>query len=213
MGIVAVARVILLSVAVLVPAHDLVYLAAYGPDRHAAALSATGHGSYWTAVAVAAFLGLAGVGAAALHRSRSLRDRLATLGHVNVQPLAAPQLVRHVAWTWLAVMALSVATFAVQENVEHLAGHGHLPALGVLTGGEYQWALPIFGALALAVATAGSVTVARLRALTEAVARALHSVARPTRQLAWPWVREPGSARGVRSTPDLGRAPPALLHI
>jgi hypothetical protein len=205
------ARFGLLALAVWVPAHDLVYLAAYGVNGHRHSLEASGHGAYWLAIGLAALLGLTALATVIAQRSDALRRRLGELGGVSVRPVAPRRLVRRGARLWLLLLAACLAVFVVQENLEHLTQHaGHLPGLGVLYAGEYAATLPIFAALALAAAAIGSLAIERLRALAEAVARA-ERVPRPMRE-----ARRPSSVGGVRprevrSTPDLGRAPPPLL--
>lgn len=206
-------RIGLLVVAVLVPAHDLVYLAAYGFARRHEALVASGHGAYWTAIAIGTLLGIGALAAVAAHRSRRLRRRLAELGGLHVDPIPAAALVGRIATLWLLLLATSLVVFVVQENFEHARQHpGHLPGLTALYAPDYQWALPIFAALSLAAAAIGSLTLARLHALADAVARAeglkLTSAAEP---IGTPTFELAGTRR-IRSTPDLGRAPPLPLH-
>jgi hypothetical protein len=66
---------------------------------------------------------------------------------------------------WLPILALTLAAFTVQENVEHLVGHGHLIGLGALAGPEYPLALPVIAMVTLLVAAAGALVRWRIAAL------------------------------------------------
>jgi hypothetical protein len=201
----------LLALAVLVPAHDLVYLAAHGA-RQPDALADTGHSAYWSAIAISALLAAAALAALSLHRSRSLRSRLASLGGLRVDRLPTRVLVGQTLRLWVVLLGVTLTVFAVQENIEHISDHaGHLPGLGVLYAAENAWVLPIFGALSLAAALVGTITLARLRALAVAVARAIAALRHRAKEIVRPPARMPCAARPLRSTPDLGRAPPQVL--
>jgi hypothetical protein len=205
----ALGRFALLVAAVLAPAHDLVYLAAYGP-RAQRILDTAGHGPAWFAVAVACLLGGGALAAITLHRSRILRRRLRSLGGPALDSLPLPQLAARIWRLWVPLLLVSLAVFAVQENLEHLNHHGHLPGTAVLHGVGYEWALPIFVALTFAAAVVGSVALARVAALAAAVAQASTDrlgTARPS----WPIPSDAWRTRQLRSAPDLGRAPPLLL--
>lgn len=205
----ALGRFAVLIAAVLVAAHDLVYLAAYGP-RAQRILEAAGHGPAWVAVAVGALLGAGALAAITLHRSRVLRRRLTSLGGPALDPLPMPQLVRRIGRLWLPLLAVSLGVFAIQENLEHLQHHGHLPGTAVLWSVGYEWALPIFAALTFGAAAIGTVAVSRIAALAAAVAKAFAARRRVTRP-SWPIASDAWRTRQLRSAPDLGRAPPLLL--
>lgn len=109
---------------------------------------------------------------------------------------------------WWAASATLVSAFGVQESLETLFAHGHLPALSDLLGGG-GWA-----AIALAIAVGGLIALL-LRGAAGVVRRAL-SAARCSRRrgsigLAVP--REPVlRMRGcVLARRLAGRGPPALL--
>jgi hypothetical protein len=205
----ALGRFGVLVAAVLVAAHDLVYLAAYGP-RAQRILEEAGHGPTWVAVGVGALLGAAALAALTLHRSRMLRQRLIALGGPALAPLPVPQLVVRIGRLWMPLLAVSLVAFAVQENLEHLQHHGHVPGAAVLWSVGYEWALPIFAALTFAAAAVGSVALARIAALALAVARASRAIRRMMRP-SWPITSDTWRTRQLRSVPDLGRAPPPLL--
>jgi hypothetical protein len=206
-----IARFALLTAAVWVAAHDLVYLAAHGVGGYRPALQASGHGGYWVAMGVAAVLGAGALATLALQRSHALARRLVQLGGLRVRPSSSARLVARIARLWLLLLVASLAIFIAQENLEHLTQHaGHVPGLEVLYGTEYHATLPIFAALALAAATIGSLAIERLRALAEAVARA-ERAPWPERRPRRPAPPDAPRVRDQRSAPDLGRAPPPLL--
>ena len=53
----------------------------------------------------------------------------------------------------MALVALAI--FLLQENLEHLTQHGHLPLLEPLLSGQYAAVLPVFFGLGLLLAAAG----------------------------------------------------------
>jgi hypothetical protein len=200
-------RFVVLAMAVLVPAHDLVFLAAFGGHVHAHTLEATGHGAYWLAIWIATALAVAATAVVVLHRSQRLRRELGRLGGIHVPASRPGRLAASVARLGVALFATSIVAFVIQENLEHYGLHAHVPGLDVLFVGEYQWTIPVFASLALAAAVAGSFTVERLAALIRAV-QAAARLARPTRRTPRPPLRadRPNRARGA--IPHLGRAPP-----
>lgn len=213
-------RLPLLVVAVWLPAHDLVYLAGHGIDELSHALSAGGHDPHWAWVVLAGG-GAIGVRLAATGwRWLGLRRRLDRLGGVVALPGLAPLSVRwparaEVMHLWLRLVALGLAAFVLQENLERDAAHAahaaHLPLLGLLVEDAYLAAGPVFGLVGLLVATVASAVALQIAALERAV------------RLAERWRRaDPGGDRpfaparravfGRRAnslaTPDMGRAPP-----
>jgi hypothetical protein len=106
-----------------------------------------------------------------------------------------------------------VATgFLVQENVEHLIGHGHAPGLGVLMGPEYPLALPVIGLItaiaALVTAALGQVTGSLLAAIADAVRR---SLGRAPRRIMRPPLRLRSIAGSPLARAAAGRAPPRMV--
>jgi hypothetical protein len=202
------ARFGVLVAAVLVAGHDSLYLAAYGLRDYRHALASSGHGVPWTGICLAALLTVGAVAVVAIQRSHRLNRRLRQLGAPPVQTVPAGQLASRIAGLWLPLLVIALTLFAVQENVEHFTNHkGHLPLLEVLYAGEYQWAIPIFALVALAVAVVGTVATAHLRALTDAIERWLDGFA-PRAGLRFTL----SARRGFRQThigqPYRGRAPP-----
>lgn len=202
---------IVLALAVLLVAHQLVYLATYGWRGIERALASAGHDAYWLAIGSAVSLALlVGLGLC-LRRWRELRAELrrsdggrrprARIDWDEVRTTVIELVPR------LALVALVL--FFVQENVEHYLHHaGHVPGLGVLIGPDYVATLPIFLAISVVVALVNAL----LRLGLAALARLVDELRRrrPERDVA----RPPGRCLPVhtcsRGTPDLGRAPPAL---
>jgi hypothetical protein len=186
LGIVAAAAVV--QLAVLVLAHDLVYLARYG-SRYGEALIHSGHGDAWRAAAASSILlaGLATVVAIGrLVRLHILvrRERAAR----NPGRLDGRALLR----TWVRIgPALAISTvvlLTVQENLEQHALHGASAGLGILLTPEYAGGLWIalavgfvIGAIVALVAWRFRVLLGRLRAAREAgVPSRAPRAARPT---------------------------------
>ena len=185
LGVVAVAAIV--QLAVLVLAHDLVYLARYG-SRYGEALVHSGHGGAWqTAVLSSVVLG----GLAALVAVARL-VRLHLLLRRELAPGAHGQLERRALLrTWLRVgPALAISTvvlLTIQENLEQSAVYGSSAGLGILLAPAYAGGLWIALGVGLAVGLVVSLVAwrlhvlgARLRAARPAMAPARsRSAARP----------------------------------
>ena len=202
---------IVLALAVLFVAHQLVYVATYGWSGVERALATVGHDAYWLVIGSAVSLALV-VGVALscrqwlrlrseVRESSGARGRRPTIDWADLRGSAGILIPR------LAVTAISL--FVLQENLEHLLHHsGHMPGLAVLIGPEYVATLPIF----LLVAAVVALVTALLRLSLAALGRLVDDVTRLRLQRDVP--RPVGRHLPVhpcsRSTPDLGRAPPAL---
>jgi hypothetical protein len=165
LGLVAAAAIV--QLAVLVLAHDLVYLARYG-SRYGEALIHAGHGEAWrAAVASSVILGGLAVLAAA---ARLLRLRLLVRGARSTSSAGGGRLERAALLrTWLRIgpaLALStVALLTLQENFEQLAMHGASSGIGILLTPEYAGGLWIALAIGLAVGLVVSLVAWRLGVL------------------------------------------------
>jgi hypothetical protein len=192
----------------LLVSHDAVYLAQVGPGESLTALLRTaGHG-YWGVASSALVVLAVLVAAAAAVRILRLRRRAAELGAQPAQH-ARPWGTFVRSWTVLAVLVATA--FAVQENLEHLAAHGHAPGIGALLGPEYPLALPVI-ALVTGIAAAIAALVARHHeALVAAIGAVLRSPARPVRVPLRPSVRIVAPTASVMARPGAGRAPPSVL--
>lgn len=198
-----------LVLAVLLLAHQLVYLIGYGWASLSRALSDVGHDTYWLLLAAAVGAALMIAALAGFRRWLTLRGQLRRLPHKA--PRAAS-----IDWTLfrstmlrlaprLALYAL--ALFFVQENLEHYTHHaGHVPGMGIVFGGEYIATLPVFALVGLAVAAVASLLKLGLAALARVVERATQR--RPERKAPRPCGRLAPVHGWYRFAPDLGRAPP-----
>lgn len=200
---------IVLTLAVLLVGHQLVYLVTYGWRGVERALSSVGHDAYWVLIGSAVTVILLGALALSLRRWMSLRATLRLSspsrrrGSIDWNEFRATvvQLVPRLA---LAAIVL----FFVQENLEHYLHHaGHVPGMGVLLGPEYVGTLPIFVAVSSVVALATALLQLGLAALARLVDQAARR--RPERDIPRPAGRHLPVHPCSRTAPDLGRAPPA----
>jgi hypothetical protein len=197
------------GVALLV-SHDAVFLAQVGPGHALArALREAGHEYWGIASLLLGIIGLATLGATLL-RLRALRRKAATLG---ATPIAGsrPYVVRWLA-TWGRLLAMVAIGFVVQENIEHLVGHGHAPGLGALIGPEYPLALPVItlitGLAALVAAALSQAERALLAVIADAMRRVL---ARAPRRTDRPPQRLVVRLMSPLARAWAGRAPPRVL--
>ena len=109
-----------------------------------------GHDAYWPAFSIVAIVAATVLGLRAVVRLGRLgRQRPRPTGGSVDRPgdPTTPPRATADSWSglWLPLFALVAVAFAIQENVEHLVGHGHLIGLGALVGPEYPLALPVIG--------------------------------------------------------------------
>ncbi len=209
-------RFALLGLVSLGVAHDAIFAAQYGfGGTFARAMQAGGHDGYWpifsTLVVIAAtVLGLRA--AVRLGRPRRTDD----LGHAGPAPSSAGSergYVRELVGLWSALFVAVTMVFTVQENIEHLVGHGHLIGLGALSGPEYPLALPVIGLVSLIAATLGALVRWRIEVLTARRA-GRHSVEPPRRPIARRAAARWADIAALRAHAwflvrlDAGRAPP-----
>jgi hypothetical protein len=178
-------RLILLAAMVAVIGHQVTLAAGDLLSRpRPASLHATVHGTPWLlavlAVAVAVLAGLA----IATWRIRSLRRRLVAAA-VRV-PWSGPPARTDLLAAWLRILAVALLAFLVQENLEHLTAHGHLPLLEPLLEGQYAASLPTFAGLALLAASLGLRLGRRIADLAAALAAAIRSPSRAPQRLRMP---------------------------
>lgn len=160
-------------------AHNLVFLAGYGP-AYDDALSRTGHDDAWST----AVLVVLGLGVLLLV---SATWRLHALGVIArgsalpaYQPAGTRELAGYLGRLWLRLTLATTLWFVVQENFEHLRIGEPLPGLGVLASSEYPNALIIVAAVALGVAVVGALFRWRRDVLVARIAAARQS---------WHWTR------------------------
>ncbi len=206
-GLIAIAGIV--QLAVLVLAHDLVYLARYG-SRYGEALVHSGHGGAWQAAVTSTLtLGaLAGlVALARLVRLHILVRRERAAGATGDLELRA--LLR----TWLLVgPALAITTVALltlQENIEQLALHGSSSGITILLTPEYAGGLWIALAVGLVIGLVVSLVAWRYRVLIARL-REARADAPPTRaaSASRPTIVVDRPARSILGRRSALRAPP-----
>lgn len=187
--------------------HDAIFLIQLGPGESLARiLRAAGH-DYWGVASLALVtLGVAAATRAAL-RIHALRRRAATLGVARPRRIAHSTSSRLLS-TWLRLFAIVAIGFAIQENLEHLAVHGHAIGLGALLGPEYPLAIPAIGLISGVAALIAAVVGTTEQALLAVIAKGLRTFGRAPRSLARPpmWLAIRRISPIARSL--AGRAPP-----
>jgi hypothetical protein len=168
----AAARFALLAIACVAVAHTAIFAVEHGVGAgFAGAMRSGGHDGYWPAFSV--LVAIAGTvlglrAAVRLGRPRRASARGSQRSSASSPPAGPRSYPAELVRLWSLLFAVVGVAFAVQENVEHLVGHGHLIGLGALIGPEYPLALPVIGLVALAAAALGALVrwrIARLQAL------------------------------------------------
>lgn len=209
---------ILAAVALLV-GHDAVYVTSYGAAADfASAMRDGGHDAYWTvyslAVAAGAMLILARAGIPLVRLSRGLEDDAEAAG--GAPPAVVEAVVpyrRELRSLATRLLPTVLVGFLLQENLEHVLGHGHIVGLAPLLGQEQPFALPVIAAVVVLVAAIGALVRWRIRTLSARLAARVRSVRHP-RPAARPvpsswWLTGAACAhRWILLRGDAGRAPP-----
>lgn len=143
-----------LSLAALILGHHVVFLSSYGP-AYWVMLERTGHGPIWaTTVATVALL-TTGLLLLALRRIVGLSRlaRSARAGEVFVPESQPAHLASHVLRIWAVILAVSLAMFVLNENLERASSGFPIPGLAVLLGaGGHAGPVAVFAAVSAAVA-------------------------------------------------------------
>jgi hypothetical protein len=205
-------RMGILAIVALLVAHDAIFLAQYGagPD-FPRAMAEGGHDGYWLPFTVTVILGGGLLLLRALNTIRVLD--LQALRFERVE-LPAPSYATELLGIWRHLFPLVTLLFAIQENVEHLAEHGHLLGLGALAGPEYPLALPVIAAVSFALAALGALIRWRIATLRARIATARERramVADETVAPEWGPVHAAAAHRWTLHRLDAGRAPPRIL--
>jgi hypothetical protein len=195
----------------LLTSHNATFLVQMGPGQSLVRiLRDSGHG-YWD-LASLALLGIGLVVAVfALLHLRRLQRRASELTESQPRLIGRTYLARAASY-WMRLFAVVLFAFLVQENLEHLGMHRHVPGLGALLGPEYPLALPVIGFITLIgglIGAAVSAVEQKLIAIIESgvrlqLARAPHHVPRP------PIQHEPIPLSPLADA-AAGRAPPSGL--
>ena len=198
----------LAGIALLV-SHDAVFAIQAGPGKALTdALRAGGHGYWGMASALIGAIGLI-VGVFAVARLRRLRRRAQRLG---VAPRASRRAER-VLRTWGSLFLLVAAGFLFQENLEHLAAHGHLIGTGALASPEYPLALPVIAAVTLVAGIVVGLLRSTESALVEAISSALAAFRGPGSPPARVTVNASVARASVLARLGACRAPPELVAL
>jgi hypothetical protein len=191
-------------------AHDAVFLAQIGPGQSLVAELRTAGHEYWSSASVLLIAVAVVAGVATWLRMRHLRRRASSLG---ASPASDRPLGLRFLSAWWRFAVLVAVAFTVQENVEHVIVHGHVPIAGALLGPEYPLALPVIGFIT-AIASALAAVVARTHeALVAAIEAALRQPTRAPRLGVRPPARLSSRIGSVLARRGAGRAPPALGFV
>lgn len=198
-------------------AHDAVFAAEHGFGAgFAQAMTEGGHDGYWTVFTLA--VGVAGT-LLALWAAVRLTRLATALGSDRAVPHragpAAPTTTyrRELVGLWRPLLVVTATVFTLQENAEHLLGHGHLIGLGALAGPEYPLALPVLALVTLAAAAVGALVRWRIAVLEARLAGYLHrprqrglAASRPSPR--WTHIAAIRAHAWFLVRLDAGRAPP-----
>lgn len=201
----------LAGVALLV-SHDAIFLAQMGPGEELTrALRQAGHDYWGLASLVLAALGIAAAIATVI-RLLSLRRHVAELAGARGGRNRDGRFGRSLA-LWSRLFALVAIGFCLQENVEHLVVHGHVPGLGALVGPEYPLALPVIGVITAIAASIAAGLRGAEQDLLAAIAAALQSFGHAPRRIARPLACLLPRRMSPMAHAIAGRAPPSPLHL
>ena len=151
-------RALALAILVSVAGHQLALAAGHGAAGETG-LQAADHGPAWGLAVALVIMGAAVGLSLAAWRILALRLRLRQTPTLSMPDAGA--LLR----TWALVTVLALAAFLVQENLEHVTQHGHVPLLEPLLSGQYSSVLPVFAGLGLLLGAAGLAIGTTLRRL------------------------------------------------
>lgn len=209
----AAARFVTLVLACLLVAHTTIFIARYGTGpAFAAAMTAEGHDAYWPAFLLVVGGGSAVLAVSAVRRLRVLAGR-APRRRRSADGTPLPAFGDELKRLWPNIFGATTLGYVLQENIEHLAAHGHLPGAGVLWGAEGSFALPGLLLVSLFGAALGALVRWRIRVYVARIGRAAGRP-RPRRALAarparrWAFVGATCALAQIAVRPDAGRAPP-----
>jgi hypothetical protein len=204
-------RLLLLAAGVMVAGHQLTLGIGRALSADPASLRATEHGTPWIVIASVVGMLMVAIAAIAICRVAALRTRLRALSaRLPAWQRPDPIAVARVA---ARLLALALGGFLLQENAEHLIGHGHLPLLAPLIAGQYVVALPVFAVVSTLVGAVAVVLSRRVAELTTAQAAISQPLLRAARATTKPSVPHLDARRALLTRGGRGgrRAPPVLL--
>lgn len=141
-------------------------------------MTAGGQDGSWTAFTAIITALTGGLLARETLRTGRLRWRLRAAGRSGRHAYARTPCADTGSWhrefrsTWPLLFAATAVTFAMQENLEHLAAGEVAHGLGAIIGGEHPFAVPVMAIVSAAVAAVSSLIRCRVRTIELRVARA-----------------------------------------
>ncbi len=206
-------RSVLLLVVALVVAHDAVYAVRFGPGPDLAhALGGDQHHLHHPALLLMAVGAAIVLGLFAVVRIARLTQRATGLGAGSRDQPSTIELRREWRSIWRFLGPRVVLLLLLQENAEHLFGHGHFEGLSVYLAPESLLSLPVILAVTALIALAGALVRWREEALGRRIRAALARRPRTTTahrpSPGWGVVAAICRHRWILLRRDLGRAPP-----
>lgn len=202
----------LLAAASLLVGHNAVYVVELGPgERVAQELRQAGH-AYWPIASLVLGAATILLALVVLRRLLHLTDTARGLPDVRA---AGPRYALRFARLWLRLMAVVTVGFVLQENVEHLLGHHHLPGAAALIGPEHPLALVVLTGVSGLAAALGALVTGREAELLARIAHARRVLGHaPRRIVLRPGDVRPRLRRNPLATDVAGRAPPSgPIHV
>ena len=218
-------RFAMLCIVAVLIAHDAIFLAQKsltGPAAHLRAVEIhAGHWPFMSALATIAGILLLAWAVAHLagltHGGNRLYGRF-RVGHARRRRSARPAVAAYrteLVKFWCTLHPAVVLAFASIENIEHLAAGEELLGFGAVTGPHFPLALPVLGAVTLALAAIGALVRWRIAVLRAQVGygpkRDPRRTVRIERPVAlWFEVAALCSRVCIQARQDSGRPPPLL---
>jgi hypothetical protein len=208
-------RLVVLATVGLFIGHTAVYLVQYGPgSTFARAMSTGNHDGYWLGFVIVATTGTVVLALRTVVRFWFLRSAAGQApGPDQPDPLAAASVAPSYRAVTVSLARILVPVlilgYAIQENLEHILGHGHVLGVGALVGPENPLAIPVLTAVALVLAIIGAVVRWRIAILSGRLAAGRSRFEPPTPALTpgLTWMIGPVE-RDILRRPHRGRAPP-----
>ena len=214
----AAARFATLVLTCLLVAHTAIFIARYGTGpAFSAAMTAEGHDAYWPAFLLVVGGGSAALAFSAARRLRGLAGRVPRRRR-SADGTPLPAFGDELKRLWPNLFGATTVAYVLQENIEHLAAHGHLPGAGVLWGPEGSFALPGLLLVSLFGAALGALVRWRVQVYVARIGRTAGRprprrapAARPARR--WAFVGATCALAQIAVRPDAGRAPPTPASV
>ena len=146
--------------------HQAVYVAQYGDGAALSqAMTSGGHDGYWTTFTTVALSGLLLLLLRSAWRLHELRRDTAGIASGPGDQHRTRAYGRDLLRLWPPLFGTVAVAYLIQENLEHLAGQGHLAGFSPIVGTQAALALPILGLVTLAFALVGALVRWRIAVL------------------------------------------------